>query len=321
MFAFLESFADQRAGMAITRAGASRMIDALVALLRARGGELRTEAHVERVEVAGGHATGVVLAGGERVPATRAVIASVTPRALAGMLAAPPPPLAQQARRFRHGPGTMMLHLALDGPVPWRDGAQLAHHACVHIGPYVDDLARTYTAAMAGQLPAEPLLVVGQTSAVDPSRAPEGQHVLWVQVRALPGRPTGDEAGAIDVGTGDWDALADPYAERVLDKLERHAPGLRQRILGQAVLSPADLERRDPNLVGGDSIGGSMHLSQSFVLRPQPRTAVDGLWLTGTSIWPGPGITALPGDHTATAVLRQAAGPRLARRRPRTRGS
>jgi phytoene dehydrogenase-like protein len=209
----------------------------------------------------------------------------------------------------------MMLHLALDGPIPWADGPELAEHAYVHIGPYVDDLARTYTDAMSGRLPAEPLLVVGQTSAVDPSRAPEGRHVAWVQVRALPARPTADAAGAIDVGSGDWDVLAEPYAERVLDKLERHAPGLRGRILGQAVLSPADLERRNPNLVGGDSIGGSMHLSQSFVFRPQPRTAVDGLWLTGTAIWPGPGITALPGDHAAAAVLRDAEGPRRPWRR------
>jgi phytoene dehydrogenase-like protein len=311
LFAFLESFADQRMGMAITRGGASRMVDALVAMLRARGGELRTGATVTGIGVAQGRATHVVLADGERIAARRAVVASTTPAALTRMLAAEAPaPLREQARRFRHGPGTLMLHLALDGPIPWAAGDDLAGFAYVHVGPYVDDLAATYAAAVAGRLPVEPLLVVGQTSAVDPTRAPDGQHVAWVQVRAVPGRPVADDAGELDVGSGDWEALADPYADRVLDKLERYAPGLRSRILDRAVLTPADLEHRDPNLVGGDSIGGSMHLSQSVLFRPRPRTAVDALWLTGTSIWPGPGITALPGDHTAAAVLAAARGRR-----------
>jgi phytoene dehydrogenase-like protein len=316
MFAFLESFADQRAGMAIVEGGASRMVDALVAMLRARGGELRTSAEVTAIEARGGRAEAVVLAGGERIAAQRALIASVAPAALARLLragggeAAAPAKLRAQARGFQNGPGTMMIHLALDGPVPWRAGSDLADFAYVHVAPYLDDLARTYTAAMTGRLPAEPLLVVGQTSSVDPTRAPAGQHVLWVQVRALPARPSGDEAGELDVGDGSWDALGERYAARVLDKLESYAPGLRTLIRAQTVLTPADLERANPNLVGGDSLGGSMHLAQSFVLRPRTRTAVPGLWLTGTATWPGAGINALSGDHTASAVLADARGPR-----------
>jgi phytoene dehydrogenase-like protein len=318
MFAFLESFGDQRSGMAIVEGGSSRMVDALVGMLEARGGELRLGSEAASIGVSDGRAREVTLAGGERITARHAVVASVTPPALARMLApsdAAPQPLRDEGRRFRHGPGTMMLHLALDGPVPWRAGADLADFAYVHVAPYVDDLARTYTAAMSGMLPAEPLLVVGQTSAVDPTRAPDGQHVLWVQVRVLPGRPVGDEAGEIDVGDGDWDALAGPYAGRVLDKLEAYAPGLRARTLHTTVLSPTDLERANPNLVGGDSIGGSMHLAQSFVLRPRTRTAVPGLWLTGAATWPGGGINALSGDHTAAAVLAASRGRRRARRR------
>ncbi len=315
MFAFLEAFADQRAGMAIVEGGASRMVDALVAMLRARGGELRTGAEVTGIETRGGRADAVVLAGGERIAARRAVVASVTPAALARLLGGAAPERTRAvARAFHHGPATMMLHLALDGPVPWRAGADLADFAYVHVAPYLDDLARTYTAAMGGRLPAEPLLVVGQTSAVDPTRAPAGKHVLWVQVRALPARPTGDEAGELAVGDGSWDALAAPYAERVLAKLERYAPGLRALTRTTTVLSPAELERANPNLVGGDSLGGSMHLAQSFVLRPRTRTAVDDLWLTGTATWPGAGINALPGDHTASAVLADARGPRRPRR-------
>jgi phytoene dehydrogenase-like protein len=302
MFAFLEAFSDQRNGMAIVEGGAGRMIDAMAAMLAARGGQVRTHARAARIEVRGGRAETVVLDDGERLRARRAVIASVTPSALAELVTPPTPALRDQARRFRYGPATMMVHLALDGPVPWQaDG--LADAAYVHVTPSVDALARTYTAAVTGSLPAEPLLVVGQTSVVDPTRSPDGQHVVWIQVRTLPPRPTSDEACELDVGPGDWAALAEPYADRVMALLERVAPGAGARVLGRTVLSPADLERSNPNLVGGDSLGGSMHLSQSFVLRPRTWTGVDGLWLTGTATWPGAGISALPGDHTAAAVL------------------
>jgi phytoene dehydrogenase-like protein len=316
MFPFLETFADQAGGMAVVEGGASRMIDALVGLLREHGGELRTGAEVTRIDVSGGRARGVELAGGERLEAERAVVACVTPTALFGGLVdgrhLPDRTLAE-ARRYRYGPGTMMLHLALDGPVPWAAGGDLHEFAYVHVAPYIEELAATYTEAMNGLLPAEPLLVVGQTSAVDPTRAPTGQHVLWVQVRALPAAIRGDAAGAIDART--WEEAGGPMADRVMAKLERYAPGLGGRVLERAVLTPADLERHDPNLVGGDSLAGSMHLGQNFLLRPFPgsaghRTPVEGLYLCGASTWPGAGVNALSGDHAASRALADDAGPR-----------
>jgi len=90
--------------------------------------------------------------------------------------------------------------------------------------------------------------------------------VFWVQVRILPGTIRGDAAGAI--GGRHWDEVKEPYAERVLALIERYAPGLSGKILGRAALSPLDLERENPNLIGGDSLSGSHHLDQNFLLRP-----------------------------------------------------
>src|SRR6185436_2594104 len=98
-----------------------------------------------------------------------------------------------------------------------------------------------YTEAMAGLLPVEPVLVVGQPTAIDASRAPAGKHILWVQVRVLPAEISGDAAGRI--GARDWDAAKEAYADRVLDIIERYAPGTRAKILARYVESPADLER------------------------------------------------------------------------------
>jgi phytoene dehydrogenase-like protein len=273
--------------------------------------ELRTGAEVARVTVAGGRAVGVELSDGERIQARRAVIAGVTPTILyRGLLAGAPLPgkLRAAADRYQFGPGTLMVHLALSRAPEWAAGGDLSQFAYVHVAPFVADLADTYAQASAGRLPAEPMLVVGQTSAVDPTRCPPGEDgaVLWVQVRALPAEIRGDAAGAIEAR--DWSAAAEPYADRVLAKLERYAPGLGELVLDRAVLTPADLEGHDPNLAGGDSIAGSMHLRQNFLFRPFPafadhETGIDRLLLVGAATWPGAGVNALSGYNVAHKLL------------------
>ena len=309
MFPFLEAFTDMRTGISLARGGASRLIDALVGLFEEAGGELRLGAEVAAIAVEGGRARAVELASGERIEARRALVANITPSVLHGTLldgAQLQPRLRRAAASYRYGPGTMMVHLALSGPIPWRAGADLAGFAYVHIAPYVDDLARMYSEAMAGLLPAEPMLVVGQPSAVDSSRAPQEHHVVWIQVRALPGEIKGDAAG--EIAARDWDEAAEPYAERVLAKLERYAPGTSALVLGRAVLSPAELQRRNPNLVGGDSLAGSMHMRQNFIFRPFPaahdyESGVPGLLMVGASTWPGAGVNALSGYNAAQKLL------------------
>jgi phytoene dehydrogenase-like protein len=308
MFPFLEAFTDMRTGIAIAEGGASRLIDALAAVGAEAGAELRTKAEVARVVVDGGRAVGVELDSGERIGARRAVIAGVTPTMLYERLladAAVPASLRRAAQRYRYGPGTLMVHLALSAPPSWEAGEDLARFAYVHVAPYVEDLAATYADACAGILPREPLLVVGQSSAVDPTRAKEGA-VLWVQVRALPAQIRGDSAGEIEART--WDEAGEPYADRVMAKLERYAPGIGDLVLDRAVLTPADLERHNPNLVGGDSIAGSMHLRQNFLFRPFPavrdyETGIDRLLMVGAATWPGAGVNAISGYNVARKLL------------------
>jgi phytoene dehydrogenase-like protein len=169
-------------------------------------------------------------------------------------------------------------------------------------------MARAYAEATAGLIPAEPVLVVGQPTALDPSRAPDGKHVLWVQVRVLPAVIRGDAAGVI--AERDWDAAKDAVADRVIDIIERHAPGLRAKVLGRAVQSPLDLERGNANLIGGDNLSGSHHLDQNFLFRPVAgwsrwSTPVGALHLCGASTWPGAGT----GAGSGFMLARRLAGP------------
>lgn len=313
MFPFLELFTDMDNGISIVAGGASRLPEALTALIAEAGGELRTSAPVARILTRGRRAVGVELDSGERILARRAVIANVTPRLLFGGLLSGdqlPGRFFRRISAFEYGPGTMMIHLALDRPVSWSAGEDLDEFGYVHVGPYTDDMSRTYVEAVNGYLPVSPLLVVGQSSAVDPGRAPDGGHVLWVQVRMLPTRIAGDAAGVIEGRS--WAAVNQPYAERVLDKLEVYAPGVRGGILGMKVYGPDDLERHNPNLVGGDSLGGSHHLGQNGPLRPVAgwsgyRTPLKSLYMVGSGTWPGAGVNAISGRLVAGLVAEDAA--------------
>ena len=295
LFPYLEAMADQTFGMAIGRGGADTIIAALTSAIAAAGGEVRLSVPVQSIAIDSGSARGVVLASGERIDATRAVIANLHPGALYGRLVPASTAAAQRLAKFRPGPATMMVHFALSDLPEWNAGPELRRFGYVHLAPTMAALAKAYTDALDGLLPAEPGLVVGQPTAIDPSRAPPGQHVLWVQVRVLPSRVRGDAAGQI--AGRQWDEIKDAYADRVVGIIERYAPGFAGKILGRAVHSPADLERDNPNLIGGDSLGGSHHLDQNFLFRPafgwsRYRTPIDRLYMVGASTWPGAGTGA-----------------------------
>lgn len=319
LFPFLESFTDMDNGMSVVEGGASALPAALAAMVRAAGGEIRTSSPVREIKVENGRAVGAELEDGELLRARRGVIANLTPRPLLRLL--PPGALPRAARRrlaaYSFGPGTMVVHAALRGSVPWEAGEGLHEFGYVHLGPYVEDMAQTYTEAMNGLLPASPLLVVGQTSAIDASRAPEGGSVLWIQVRMLPASIRADAGGEIEAR--EWSEAKRPYAERVLAKLEAYAPGLRERVIDWAVLAPDDLEAADPNLVGGDSVGGSHHLAQNALFRPAPgmsgyRLPVHGLHMVGAGTWPGAGVNAISGRLVALRLIRAGRRPAPLRR-------
>ncbi|MFN8164243.1 MAG: NAD(P)/FAD-dependent oxidoreductase, partial [Solirubrobacterales bacterium] len=219
----------------------------------------------------------------------------LTPGALFGKLvdrSQLPDDFADAVSRYRYGPGTLMLHLALDHQPRWR-AEDARGYSYVHIAPYIDDMSLAYQQAMAGLLPERPTVVVGQPTAFDPSRAPDGKHVLWVQVRAVPAEIRGDAAGEIEAR--DWDEVKEAYADRVMTIIDEYAPGLDPLVRARHVISPIDLERANPCLVGGDHLGGSHHLDQHFLFRPVPgysryRTPVSGLYMCGAGTWPGGGL-------------------------------
>ncbi len=304
----------QLGGMPVPKGGGIKLVAGLADIVRDAGGELRTGAEVERVLVSGGRATAVRLAGGETIRAERAVVASVTPSQLYGQLLAEgevPDELTRAAARYRYGRGEMQIHLAMNEPPEWEGDERLSRTAIVHVTPGLDGVSRAVNEAERGLLPVEATIVCGQPLAVDPSRAPEGSWIVWIQLQELPaGRVKGDAAGEIDIGDGSWtEELREAYADRIVLRLGRHIRNLERATIARVALSPADIAATNVNLVGGDIYGGSCALDQNFLFRPLPqspghRTPVEGLWHIGASTHPGPGLGAGSGYLVYKALTR-----------------
>jgi phytoene dehydrogenase-like protein len=310
----------QLGGLPVPKGGGVRLVDALAAIVRDAGGELRSNAEVERVLVSGGRATAVRLATGETIPATQAVIASVTPTQLYGRLLGAGDvnaEVAHAAGRYRYGRGEMQIHIALREKPAWYGDDRLAETAIVHLTPGLDGVSRAVNEAERGFLPAEATIVCGQPCAVDPSRAPDGSWIVWIQLQELPaGRIKGDAAGELDVGDGSWtEKLREAYADRIVARLGRHIRNLERATIARVALSPTDVEALNVNLVGGDIYGGSCGLDQNFLFRPLPQapghqTPVAGLWHIGASTHPGPGL----GAGSGYLVYKELTKPALPRR-------
>ncbi len=293
-------FALEAAGAPIVMGGAQALLDAFRRLILDQGGAIETGADVVRVtRDAKGRADGVVLAGGTRHAARRGVICSLAPEQLYGRLLAGaelPAEITEGLGRYRYGKGNMQIHYALSRPPRWH-AEGLERVALLHLTPGLDGVSKAANEAERGVLPSAPTICVGQPTALDPSRAPAGCAVLWLQLPEAPRLITGDAAGEITPpADGRWtEAIREAYADRVEATLARHVDGFRDTVLSRRAYSPADLEALNVNLVGGDPYGGYCGLDQFLLWRPfkgtiNHRTPVPRLYHIGAATHPGPGL-------------------------------
>jgi phytoene dehydrogenase-like protein len=273
LFGFLLGALGHAFGWPFPRGGSQKMADALASYLRSLGGEISTGVRVESVE---------------EVPRTRAVLFDLTPRQLLEVAGEHFTEDYRDAlKRYRYGPGVFKVDFALDGPVPWR--AEVCKRAgTVHLGATLDEISAGEAAVWRGEHPERPFVLLAQQSLFDETRAPEGKHTVWAYCH-VPNGSTFD------------------MTERIEGQIERFAPGFGDRILAKNAMGPADLERVNPNLVGGDINGGVMDLRQLFT-RPTPRlnpysTPAKGLFICSSSTPPGGGVHGMSGYLAARAAL------------------
>ena len=273
-------------GWPIPLGGSQAIVDAMADDIRAHGGQI---------------ATGIDVTSLEELPRARAVLFDVTPSAMIRLTGSRlPDGYVRRLARFRHGNAVAKVDFALAGPVPWRN-TDLRRAGTVHLGGTRAEIAAAEHDVAAGRHSANPYVLVAQPSTGDPSRAPAGQHVLWAYTHV----PHGSNIDQV---------------ESITAQIERFAPGFRDRVLATASKTAADMERENPNYIGGDIAGGAADFAQ-LVARPllsvDPwRTPARGLYLCSSSTPPGPGVHGLSGYYAARSALRHefgiTSGPDLA---------
>jgi phytoene dehydrogenase-like protein len=260
-------------GWPLVEGGSARIVDALVAELTSLGGRVETGRWVQTLD---------------SLPPARAVLLDVTPRQFVALAGGRLPARQRRAlERFQYGPGVCKVDWALSGPVPWQAPA-CREAGTVHVCGTFAEVARSEADVAAGRHPERPFCLVAQPGVVDPSRAPAGKHTLWGYCHV----PSGS---AVDM------------AGRIEAQIERFAPGFRDLILAKSVRTAAEMERYNPNYIGGDIGGGAGTLRQT-VFRPVPRwnpyrTAIPGVYLCSASTPPGGGVHGMCGDWAARTAL------------------
>jgi len=298
------AFALEAAGAPVVKGGAGQAAAAFQSLIEANGGTLRTGVEAIGITVENGKAVGVETADGEKILAKN-VIASTAPGQLYdGLLNDQPRP--KNNKKFRHGRGNFQLHYALDSDVEW-DADGLEDVALVHLSDGIDSVSRSCNEAERGMLPAVPTICVGQPHKLDPSRCPEGKAILWLQIPDTPSVIKGDAAGEIETVPEWTEAMREAYADRIESILSGHIRNWDQIKLKRRAYSPADLEKMNVNLVGGDPYGGACGLDQFFVWRPYAgqvnnATPVKNLYHIGASTHPGPGMGGGSGLNVAKGL-------------------
>ena len=217
-----------------------------------------------------------------QLPEADLILAGITPKQLL-RIAGSHLPMAYRRRleHFRYGAGAFKIDYALSAPIPWT-APECLRAATVHVGGSLEEIVdseRNFTSE-------RPFVLLGQPSLFDLSRTPVGQHTAWAYCHV----PNGSEKD---------------YTESIERQIVRFAPDFRDCILARTVSPPAALERWNPNLIGGDFLGGTMDIPQ-VLFRPTRslyRTPRPDLYLCGASTPPGGGVHGMAGYHAALTAL------------------
>ncbi|MEX0706716.1 MAG: NAD(P)/FAD-dependent oxidoreductase [Woeseia sp.] len=275
--------------------GAAGLPAALQRSLEDAGGTLRTGARVEHLLLEDGKATGVVLRSGETLRAAR-VVSAADPLSTFKTLVGAENLDAMFARRVsqvRHKGVVARLNLALrELPVFTGLDRGLAGQRLL-LAPSLRYVERAFNPSKYGECPQHPVLEITIPSVHDASLAPDGEHVMSINVAFVPHGITGEQQDAV--------------IESVIGNLERYAPGFSQLVIEREMLTPSGIEARYL-AAGGHWHHGELSMHQSFMMRPvygaaQYDTPVDGLFLCSAGCHPGGGLTGLPGHHAARRIL------------------
>jgi phytoene dehydrogenase-like protein len=300
LLAYSLVYGRQQHSWTLPRGGSAALPLALARLIEEHDGTLLTGKRVSGLVLERGRCVGVETDDGEPYRARHAVLSTVhakqlvelAPRKLWG------DDFVRAVDAWRPGIALFPAHYATTvAPAFPVEGGEIVPVAS-GTAPSVDRLLRVGSDAARGVVgDDDPMLLVVCATVADPSRAPEGRHVLKV---------LGFQPYELAGGAARWDEIKEEVATRNFEQLRRYAPNLTdEAILAHVVKSPLDLERMNAHNWHGTCHGGDMTLAQSGALRFSPRTPIAGLYQTGATTHPGGSVSAAPGRNTAIVLLEE----------------
>jgi len=233
--------------------------------------------------------TGKMIISPSDLPYARSILFDTSPDQLVKIYADKlPSNYCKAVKRYQYGPGIFKIDWALSGPIPWK-AKECLRAGTVHLGNGSAEIARAELDAWQGRIAERPFVILAQPSLFDQTRAPDGKHTAWAYCH-VPNGCNIDMTGCIE------------------KQVERFAPGFPELIMARSISTPLSLQQENPNLVGGDIVGGAQTLKQLFC-RPACKIVpysvpLDGVYLCSSSTPPGAGVHGMCGFHAAQTCLR-----------------
>jgi phytoene desaturase len=281
-------FLERKWGVFFPRGGTGALVDALVALFRELGGELRLACDVDEIETRDGRVSGLSARDGWRgafeLVASNADVVHTYGRLLrrdAGALRT-----AARLRGMRHSMSLFLIYFGTRRRYPG-----LAHHNVIFGPRYRELLADIFER---GTLADDFSLYLHAPTVSDEALAPPGGEAFYV-LAPVP---------HLGKARLDWEAEGPRYAERILAYLEeRYLPGLREAIVTRRIFTPLDFER-ELNAYQGAAFSLEPVLAQSAFFRAHNRDPrIAGLYLVGAGTHPGAGVPGVLSSAKASAAL------------------
>jgi phytoene dehydrogenase-like protein len=264
------AMAAHTAGWPLPEGGSQNIANAMASYLTKLGGNIITNHKIQSLD---------------QLPPYQLLILDVTPKQFLDM-ADPelPESYKRRLKNYSYGPGVFKVDWILDGPIPWK--AQECQTAgTVHLGGYIEEIAAAERAIWQGCPPEKPFVLLAQPSIFDRTRSKGAEHIVWGYCHV-------PNSSSFDM------------TERIELQIERFAPGFKDRIIARHVMFPSDIEKDNPNCIGGDITGGAQSLRRVISPRVSYETPISNIFLCSSTTPPGPGVHGMCGVRAAELAIK-----------------
>jgi len=282
--------------------GIGALTQAMATAAQQAGAEIRNNAEVVEIRTKNGAVQSVVLSSREEI-AARTVISNVDPKRTFLKLLDPvqlPPTFTRRLQNYRMNGTVAKLNLALSALPTFTGLSTETLSGRIQVGRDIDYIERAFDESKYGNFSRAPYLEFTIPSLTDASLAPAGQHVISIYMQYAPYK-------LHDASWSDG-ATRKQLADTVISTIAQHAPDLPEKIVGQQIITPVDLEQTY-GLTGGHIFHGELALDQVFTMRPfldwsRYRTPIKNFFLCGSGTHPGTGLTGASGANAAREILK-----------------